>query len=141
MHDDKARTQSTAKMAPVSRMQARMMCGIAAFLIIHEVEKRRKHKRSQMVCSCVGTIFFQYYYYFVIMLLLSIFIFITIARAFQRLSRVFNASNKAEVVRYPSNHDLSPSSTHLRSHAHDQTITCNNFYLSHKNWRASFSAN
>ena len=42
MHDNKARTQSAAKLAPVSRRQARMISGIAAFLIIYEVEKRRK---------------------------------------------------------------------------------------------------
>ena len=29
----------------------------------------------------------------------------------------------------------------VASHAHEQTLTCDNFYLSHKNWRASFSAN
>ena len=34
MHDNKARTQSAAKMAPISRRQARMISGIAAFLII-----------------------------------------------------------------------------------------------------------
>ena len=45
MHDNKARTQSAPKMAPISRRQARMISGIAAFLIINEVEKRRKRKR------------------------------------------------------------------------------------------------
>ena len=42
MHDNKAKT---AKMAPIGRRQARMISGIAAFLIIYEVEKRRKRKR------------------------------------------------------------------------------------------------
>ena len=50
MHDNKARTQSAAKMAPISRRQARMISGIAtAFLIIYEVEKRRKRKRRWWV--------------------------------------------------------------------------------------------
>ena len=35
MHDNKARTQSAANMAPVSRRQARMISGIAAFRIIY----------------------------------------------------------------------------------------------------------
>ena len=45
MHDNKARTQSAAKIVPLSRRQTRMISGIAAFLIIYEVEKRRKRKR------------------------------------------------------------------------------------------------
>ena len=50
MHDNKARTQSAAKMAPISRRQPRMISGIAgAFLIIYEVETRRKRKRRWWV--------------------------------------------------------------------------------------------
>ena len=49
MHDSKARTKSAAKMAPNSRRQARMLSGIAAFLIIYEVEKRRKRVRRWWV--------------------------------------------------------------------------------------------
>ena len=45
MHENKARMKSAAKMAPISRRQARMISGIAAFLIIYEVEKQRKCKR------------------------------------------------------------------------------------------------
>ena len=37
------------KMAPIGRRQARMISGIAAFLIIYEVEKRRKRKRRWCV--------------------------------------------------------------------------------------------
>ena len=35
MHNNKARTKISAKMAPISRRQARMISGIAAFLIIY----------------------------------------------------------------------------------------------------------
>ena len=42
-------TQSAAKMAPISRRQAIMISGIAAFLIIYEVEKRRKRERRWWV--------------------------------------------------------------------------------------------
>ena len=49
MYDNKARSQSAAKMAPIGRRQARMISGIAAFLIIYEVEKRRKRKRRWCV--------------------------------------------------------------------------------------------
>lgn len=47
IYDNKA--QSAAKMAPFSRRQARMISGIAAFLIIYEGEKRRKRKRRWWV--------------------------------------------------------------------------------------------
>ena len=57
MHDNKARTQSAAKMAPISRRQARMISGIAAFLIIYEVEKRRKRKRRWWVRPWAQTSF------------------------------------------------------------------------------------
>ena len=49
MHDNNARTQSAAKLAPISRRQARMISGIAAFRTINEVETRRKRKRRWRV--------------------------------------------------------------------------------------------
>ena len=44
MHDNKARTQSAAKMAPISRRQARMISGIAALFIISFVFTPRKNE-------------------------------------------------------------------------------------------------
>ena len=46
MHDNKAKTKSVAKMAPISRRQARMISGIAAFLIIYEVENEGNVKED-----------------------------------------------------------------------------------------------
>ena len=57
MHNNKARTQSAAKIVPISRRQARISgIHVAAFLIIYmyEVEKRRKRKRRWWVLA-MGT--------------------------------------------------------------------------------------
>ena len=52
MHDNKAKTQSAAKMAPISRRQARMISGKAAFLIINEVEKNEGNVKEDGGFGC-----------------------------------------------------------------------------------------
>ena len=153
MHDNKARTQSAAKMVPISRRQARL----AAFLIIYEVEKRRKRKRRWWVRPWHNLLsilllfrhnaFSLYFYFYNSRILYS--------KGFLE----FLTPLIRQKLLDPSNHELTPPSWlrkkrlghyyaltdsatfSVPSHAHGQTITCDNFYFSHKNWRASFSAN
>ena len=115
-------------MAPVTRRQARMVTGIAAFLIIHSYQVN------------IFKIVFQYFNYFIA----SSCYFSDLV--FHRFSRVFNAFNRVEVARsvqprvdaailVARKEAWKPHATFsVPSHAHEQTATCDNFYLSHKNW-------
>ena len=74
------------------------------------------------------------------MLLLSISIFITLTFCIPNVDAHRHLG--CEKKRPGHYHALTDSATYsVPSHAHDQTITCDNFYLSHNNWFANFSAN